>query len=304
MANTDKIRLLLEAELRRKLSDTPKKPFMRFANYEFEGQIKAGWDTVRVPISPKIVLTDVSSANSGDIRATSIADISASDRTITHSDLVVNKLHQYREKFSDLEEIQTLYSIRGNRLSDLLNGMDTAIESSIITMLDAFFTTYDSGSHIISESTLTAANVAEKIMSLRTKLSENEVPMENRILIVSPAVSAVIAQAGIVAGTEVAADAAIEGWLGKFAGFSIFESNLIKKGDLYAFRAKSYNYVRQLFKAKVTEAEAGMYYNILGQIAHGGKVFDQNAEQLWKMSVSGLNPTPTETPTPTPTPTE
>ena len=132
-------------------------------------------------------------------------------------------------------------------------------------------------------------------MALRTKLSEKEVPMDNRILIVSPAVSAIIAQAGIVAGTEVAADAAIEWWLGKFAGFSIFESNLIQKGDLYAFRAKAYNYVRQLFKAKVTEAEGGMYYNILGQIAHGGKVFDQNAEQLYKMEVSGLNPTPTTT---------
>jgi len=302
MANTDKIRLILEAELRRKLSDTPKKPFMRFANYEFEGQIKAGGDTVRVPISPKITLTDVSALNSGDIKATSIADITASDRTVTHSDLVVNKLHQYREKFSDLEEIQTLYSIKGNRLQDLLNGMDTAVESSIITMLDAFFLAHSG--QVVSESTLTAANVAEKIMALRTKLSEKEVPMDNRILVVSPAASAVIAQAGIVSGTEVAADAAIEWWLGKFAGFSIFESNLVSKGNLYAFRAKSYNYVRQLFKAKVTEAEAGMYYNILGQIAHGGKVFDQNAEQLYKMEVSGLNPTPTETETETETETQ
>jgi hypothetical protein len=208
MANTDKIRLILEAELRRKLSDTPKKPFMRFANYEFEGQIKQGGDTVRVPISPKITLTDVSALNSGDIKATSIADITASDRTVTHSDLVVNKLHQYREKFSDLEEIQTLYSIKGSRLQDLLNGMDTAVESSIITMLDAFFTAHSG--QVISESTLTPANVAEKIMALRTKLSEKEVPMDNRILVVSPAVSAIIAQAGIVAGTEVAADSAVE----------------------------------------------------------------------------------------------
>jgi hypothetical protein len=177
--------------------------------------------------------------------------------------------------------------------------MDTAVEQSIITMLDAFFLAHSS--NVVSESTLTAANVAEKIMKLRTKLSEKEVPMENRILVVSPAVSAIIAQAGILTGTEVAADAAVEGWLGKFAGFSIFESNLISGGNLYAFRAKSYNYVRQLFKAKVTEAEAGMYYNILGQIAHGGKVFDQNAEQLYKMEVSGLNPTPTETETETET---
>ena len=299
MANTDKIRAILAAELRRKLSDTPKKPFMRFANYEFEGELKRAGDSVTVPVSPKITLTDVSSSNSGDIRATSIADITASDRTVTHSTLSINKLHQYREKFSDLEEIQTLYSIQGNRLNDLLNGMDTAVEQSIITMLDAFFLAHSS--NVVSESTLTAANVAEKIMKLRSKLSEKEVPMENRILVVSPAVSAIIAQAGILAGTEVAADSAVEGWLGKFAGFSIFESNLISGGNLYAFRAKSYNYVRQLFKAKVTEAEAGMYYNILGQIAHGGKVFDQNAEQLYKMEVSGLNPTPTETETETET---
>ena len=293
MANTDKIRAILAAELRRKLSDTPKKPFMRFANYEFEWELKAAGDQVTVPVSPKITLTDASSWNSNNLKATSISDITATDRTITHSTLTINKLHQYREKFSDLEEIQTLYSIRGNRVNDLVEGMDTAIEQSIISMLDSHLSTYESGANIITKATLTTANVAENIMELRTKLSEKEVPMNNRILIVSPKVSAVIAQAGILQGTEVAANGAIEGWLGKFAGFEIYESNLIEAADIYAFRAKSYNYVRQLFKVKVTEAEAGMYYNILGQIAHGGKVFDQNAEQIWKEVITAFQPTTT-----------
>ena len=286
MANTDQIRSILAAELRRKLSDTPKKPFMRFANYEFEWELKRAGDTVTVPISPKITLSDVSALNSGDIKATSIADITATDRTIGYSSLVINKLHQYREKFSDLEEIQTLYSIKGGRIQDLLEGMDTAVESSIISMLDAHLSTYGSGSNIITKATLTTANVAENIMELRTKLSEKEVPMDNRILIVSPKVSAVIAQAGILQG-------AVEGWLGKFAGFEIYESNLIAAADIYAFRAKAYNYVRQLFKVKVTDAEAGMYYNILGQIAHGGKVFDCNAEQIWKEVITAFQPTTT-----------
>ena len=299
MTNTDQIRSILAAELRRKLSDAPKKPFMRFANYEFEWELKRAGDTVTVPISPKITLTDVSSANSGNIKATSIADITASDRTIGYSSLVVNKLHQYREKFSDLEEIQTLYSIKGGRVQDLLEGMDTAVEKSIIGMLDSHLSTYGSGSNIITKSTLTTSNVAEYIMELRTKLSEAEVPMDNRILICSPKVSAVIAQAGILQGTEVAANGAVQGWLGKFAGFEIYESNLIQAADIYAFRAKSYNYVRQLFKVKVTEAEAGMYYNILGQIAHGGKVFDQNAEQIWKETITAFQPTETETETET-----
>ena len=150
MANTDQIRSILAAELRRKLSDTPKKPFMRFANYEFEWELKRAGDTVTVPISPKITLTDVSSSNSGNIKITSEGDITASDRTITYSSLVVNKLHQYREKFSDLEEIQTLYSIKGGRIQDLLEGMDTAVESSIISMLDSHLSTCLTGAAMIS----------------------------------------------------------------------------------------------------------------------------------------------------------
>jgi hypothetical protein len=154
-----------------------------------------------------------------------LADITASDRTITKSDLVINKLHQYREKFSDLEEIQTLYSIKGNRVKDLVNGIETAVETSIITMLDAFFAATAAQTTTIAS--MSVSTVAKDIMGLRTKLSKAEVPMEDRILIVDPSVSAIIAQAGILAGTEVAADAAVEGWLGKFAGFSIYESNLI-----------------------------------------------------------------------------
>jgi hypothetical protein len=31
-----------------------------------------------------------------------------------------------------------------------------------------------------------------------------------------------------------------------------------------------------------------MYYNILGQVAHGGKVFDQNGEQLYKAEITAI----------------
>lgn len=286
MANTDKVRAVVAAELRRKMSDTPRKPFMRFANYEFEGILRQAGDTISVPVSPKITLTDVSSSNSGDIKATSCSDITASDRTITHSDLVINKLHQYREKFSELEDIQTLYNISGERMKDLMEGIDTAVETSIITMLDAYFTAHSG--QVTTIASMSTSTVAKDIMWLRTALSKKDVPMDNRILVVSPDVSAVICQAGILSGTEVAADAAVEGWLGKFAGFSVFESNLITSTNVYAFRAKAYNYVRQLVQAKVTEAEAGMYYNILGQVAHGGKIFDQNGEQLYKAEITTI----------------
>ena len=290
MANTDRITALLDAEIARKISDKPKKPFARFANYKFEGTLKKAGDTVTVPISPKISLTDVSSQNSGNIRLTSEGDITASDRTMTYSQLVVNKLHQYREKFSDLEEIQTLYSIKGERMYDLVEGMETAIEGSIIAMIDAFFTaTSATLNNVITAATFNVNNCANLLMKLRTLMSKKELPMSWRILVVSPEVSGVLAQAHILAATESGVDAAVDGYIGKFAGFEIYESNLITGTKVYAFMKNSYNYVRQLYKAKVTEAEKGMYYNMLAQIAHGGKVFDQNAEQLYRLDITSID---------------
>ena len=280
MANTDRITALLDAEIARKISDKPKKPFARFANFKFEGVLKRAGDTVTVPISPKITLTDVSSSNSGNIKTTSCSDITASDRTMSYS----------REKFSDLEEIQTAYSIKGERMADLVEGMETAVEGSIITMIDAFFTaTSATLNNVITASTFNVNNCANIIMKLRTLMSKKELPMKWRILVVSPEVSGVLAQAKILAGTESGVDGIVEGWIGKFAGFDIYESNLITGTKVYAFLEGSYNYVRQLYKAKVTEAEGGMYYNLLAQIAHGGKVFDQNAEQLYRLDITAID---------------
>ena len=209
---------------------------------------------------------------------------------MTYSQLVVNKLHQYREKFSDLEEIQTLYSIKGERMYDLVEGMETAIEGSIIAMIDAFFTaTSATLNNVITAATFNVNNCANILMKLRTLMSKKELPMSWRILIVSPEVSGVLAQAKILANTESGVDAAVDGYIGKFAGFEIYESNLITGTKVYAFMKNSYNYVRQLYKAKVTEAEKGMYYNLLAQIAHGGKVFDQNAEQLYKLEITSID---------------
>lgn len=292
MANLDKVRALLGAELKRKLSDKPRLPFSAHANYEYEGDLKNGGISVEVPVSPKINMTAVNISGFQDIRDAAAQDITASNRTITSSTLTIDHLHQYLEKVGDLEEIETLYSIKGNRTSDLVNAMNTQIEKSIIAMLDA--TMVANPSQVYTPTGVSAANIATHIMKLRTMLSEKEVGFEDRILIVNPTVSALIAQAQILSATSEGAKSAIEGWLGKFAGFSVYESNLMTNNgnttgavaDCYGFKSKSYNYVRQLYKAKVTEAEKGMYYNILAQIAHGGKVFDQNVEQIVKMEAT------------------
>ena len=279
MAQTDVISTLFAKDLKRRMSDKPRLPFSMFANFEYEGQLKNAGDTVVVPVSPKIEMTDASSENAGDLRKTTLGDIIASERVITKSQLKVDKLHRYREKFTTLEEIQTSYLIKANRMQDLHTAMDVAVEKGILACIDANLAA-NTAQVINAGEALTEENVAKHIMKLRTALSKKDVPMDNRILVVSPEVSALIAMAKILNGTDDASQAAIDGWLGKFAGFKVYESNLLTGNKLYAFRAGAYNYVRQMMVGKVTEAEAGNYFNIIGEIAHGGKVFDQNIEQI------------------------
>ena len=78
-------------------------------------------------------------------------------------------------------------------MKDLMEGIDNAVESSIITMLDAYFTAHSS--QVTTIASMSVSTVAKDIMGLRTSLSKKDVPMDNRILVVSPDVSAVICQA-------------------------------------------------------------------------------------------------------------
>jgi len=282
MANQDQVRKVLAAQLRRKMSDTPRLVFTAMANYEFEGVLKQAGDQVSVPIEPKIELTDVSDRNDGDLRATSLEDITATDRVITKDTLVVNKFHRFREKISSLEEVQTLYNIKDARRSSLLVGIDNVVEKGILQVLETNFATTAGQAQVITGN-IDTTTITDAILDAKAKLEEAEV-WDDCVLVVTPKVATIIAQAKILNSTERQAGHIIQGYVGEYGGFQIYKSNFItNKGDMYAFKPKAYNYVRQLTELDITKAPEWFYYNLMGQIVHGGKVFAPNVEQLVKI---------------------
>ena len=282
MANQDQVRKVLAAQLRRKMSDTPKLVFTAMANYEFEGVLKQAGDQVSVPIEPKIELTDVSDRNDGDLRATSLEDITATDRVITKDTLVVNKFHRFREKISSLEEVQTLYNIKDARRSSLLTGIDNVVEKGILQVIETNFATTAGQAQIITGN-IDTTTITDAILDAKAKLEEAEV-WDDCVLVVTPKVATIIAQAKILNGTERQAGHIIQGYVGEYGGFQIYKSNFItNQGDMYAFKPKAYNYVRQLTELDIAKATTWFYYNLMWQIVHGGKVFAQNVEQLVKI---------------------
>lgn len=292
MTQVDQVRAVLAAQLRRKMSDKPRLVFAAMANYEFEGELKKAGDQVSVPIEPKITLTDVSERNSGDLRATSLEDIDASDRVIAKDTLVVNKYHRFREKISTLEEVQTLYNIKDARRSSLLTAIDNEVEKGVLQVMDTMFADSDNAWQVIS-GTIDRLSVSDAILEAKAKLEEAEV-WDDCVLVVSPKMASIIATAKILNNTERGANAAIQGYVGEYGGFQIYKSNFISnKAHMYAFKPRSYNYVRQLAEIDLTKAPAGFYYNLMWQLIHGGKVFDQNVEQLVKIAgtfATNLNP--------------
>jgi hypothetical protein len=57
--------------------------------------------------------------------------------------------------------------------------MDTAVETSIIALLDAFFTATSSTlNNVITATTFNVNNCANILMKLRTKMSKKELPMK------------------------------------------------------------------------------------------------------------------------------
>ena len=282
MTNQDQVRKVLAAQLRRKMSDTPRLVFTAMANYEFEGVLKQAGDQVSVPIEPKIELTDVSDRNDGDLRATSLEDITATDRVITKDTLVVNKFHRFREKISSLEEVQTLYNIKDARRSSLLVGIDNVVEKGILQVLETNFATTAGQAQVITGN-IDTTTITDAILDAKAKLEEAEV-WDDCVLVVTPKVATIIAQAKILNSTERQAGHIIQGYVGEYGGFQIYKSNFItNKGDMYAFKPKAYNYVRQLTELDITKAPEWFYYNLMGQIVHGGKVFAPNVEQLVKI---------------------
>jgi hypothetical protein len=253
MANQDQVRKVLAAQLRRKMSDTPRLVFTAMANYEFEGVLKQAGDQVSVPIEPKIELTDVSDRNDGDLRATSLEDITATDRVITKDTLVVNKFHRFREKVSSLEEVQTLYNIKDARRSSLLTGIDNVVEKGILQVLETNFATTEGQAQVITGN-IDTTTITDAILDAKAKLEEAEV-WDDCVLVVTPKVATIIAQAKILNSTERQAGHIIQGYVGEYGGFQIYKSNFItNKGDMYAFKPRAYNYVRQLTELDITKA--------------------------------------------------
>ena len=144
---------------------------------------------------------------------------------------------------------------------------------------------------------LTAANVYENIVKLRTKLDKANVPNTGRTIVVPPEVYALLLMDDRFAKSDAAAgqSALLNGEVGRVAGFTVYMSNNVHTGtgtdtgktayfEITAQVSTATTYAEQIIKTEAYRLEKRFADAVKGLHVYGAKVTD--GSQIAKLIAS------------------
>ena len=183
-----------------------------FVNRDYEGEIKQKGDKVKINSVGEITIGDYTGAKIGD------------PETLTTSDqeLEINQGKFFNFSVDDVDKVQAAGPL-----------MDKAMQRAAFGLSDVndkfIFTTIEAGAAALSSTAiaLTASNVYETLVSIRTLMDKNNVPMTGRKVAVPPEAYALLLldDRFVKTGGTNAETTLKNGLVGEVAGFQVFESN-------------------------------------------------------------------------------
>ncbi len=238
---------------------------INYANTEFEGEIKKVGDTVSVQTFPRISHSDGTQAG---------ADIPVSEFEIKKETLTVDTLKQCNVPVSDYEELISNLNLVQKTAEQIRYDMVDKMEQFVATTAIA-------GADITPASVaLTKSNVFDVIVGLSTSLSKNNVPKRNRALFFSPDVTGLLLLHPLFDGTREGLETREEGFVGRMAGFKLYETNNITGNKMLAMDKDSVHFVAKWVGFDTRKATNGFRTHVISEFAMGSKVFDENAKRI------------------------
>lgn len=250
-------------------------------NRDYEGEIANQGDTVHINSIGAVNVKDYT-------KNTNIADPEV--LTTAEQTLVIDQAKYFNFQVDDVDRVQAA----GNLI-------DTAMSRaaySLADISDAFLLKtiangVASGNKIGAKAdlvALTAANVYENIVKLRTKLDKANVPTQGRSLVVPPEVYALLLNDTThfsLAMDATKNDVVINGLVGRIAGFDVYMSNNCVAGadggsgsDAYfvitAQVPTATTYAEQIIKTEAYRMEKRFADAVKGLHVYGAKVTDGN----------------------------
>lgn len=260
-------------------------------NRNYEGVIANQGDTVHINSIGAITVKDY----------TKNTDIAAPDAlTTTEQNLVIDQCKYFNFQVDDVDKVQAA--------GDLIDTAMGRAAYALADVSDAFLLKtiangVASANKIGAKATLTAltaSNVYENIVKMRTLLDKSNVPTTGRTIVVPPEVYALLLLDDRFAksGSDSGQNALLNGMVGRVAGFDVFMSNNCVSGTdggsgsntayfvITAQVASATTYAEQIIKTEGYRMESRFADGVKGLHVYGAKVTDGSQIAAMYCSVS------------------
>ena len=258
-------------------------------NRNYEGQISNQGDTVHINSIGAITVKDYTKNTDMDAPET---------LATTEQTLVINQAKAFNFQVDDVDRVQAAGDLVDTAMGRAAYALADVSDAYLLSVIAAGA---DSGNIIGAASApvaLTAANVYENIVKLRTKLDKANVPTSGRTIAIPPDVYALLLNDTThfaLAQPVTKDDVVINGMVGRIAGFDVYMSNNIKTGtgtdegktpyfEVTAQVADSCTFAEQIVKTEAYRMEKRFADGVKGLHVYGAKV--TNGKEIAKLICS------------------
>lgn len=257
-------------------------------NREYQGIIANQGDTVHINSIGAITVKDY----------TKNADIADPDAlTTTDQTLVIDQCKYFNFQVDDVDNVQAAGDLVDTAMSRAAYSLADVADAYLLKTIAAGAASGNTVGAASGPIALTAANVYENIVKLRTKLDKANVPNPGRTIIVPPEVYALLLMDDRFAKSDAAAgqSALLNGEVGRVAGFTVYMSNNVRTGtgtdtgktpyfEITAQVSTATTYAEQIIKTEAYRLEKRFADAVKGLHVYGAKVTD--GSQIAKLIAS------------------
>ena len=257
-------------------------------NREYQGIIANQGDTVHINSIGAITVKD-------NTKNTDIADPDA--LTTTEQTLVIDQCKYFNFQVDDVDNVQAAGDLVDTAMSRAAYSLADVADAYLLKTIAAGAASGNTVGAASGPIALTAENVYENIVKLRTKLDKANVPNPGRTIVVPPEVYALLLMDDRFAKSDAAAgqSALLNGEVGRVAGFTVYMSNNVRTGtgtdtgktpyfEITAQVSTATTYAEQIIKTEAYRLEKRFADAVKGLHVYGAKVTD--GSQIAKLIAS------------------
>lgn len=240
-----------------------------FVNRSYEGEIKQMGDTVHVNTLGDITVRDYTPGTAITVEA-----LATTDQT-----LVIDQDKYWAFSVQDLEKVQTAGPLVDEAMQRAAYGIADTVDAKIFTVIAAAAPSGNTIGTNASKIALTAANVYENIVKLKTALDKKNVAKDGRKLAITPDIEALLLldDRFVKAGVQESEIRLENGFVGRVAGFDVYVSNNLPANTVIATVASATSFAEQLVSTEAIRSETQFADIVRGHDVYGVKTFVADA---------------------------